>query len=379
MAGPILERECAMEHHAASRIRRPARRTAQIATAALTAVVALAGCGSLGPRTLDKDQLDYGASIGHNWKNQMLANIVKLRYLDMPVFVDVGQIVSGYTLETSVSGRLGFGDGITGGDSQGLGLAGRYTDRPTITYTPKTGENYLRSLLEPVEPGAVLALVLAGYSPELLFRWAVESVNGVRNFAAAGEATRNRLADPEFDEFVGLLTALRDAGAVSFEIETDTATGKKVILFFADRERSDEIRRMQLRTRELIGLQPDLARANVIYSPFAVGDDTLALQTRSILQTLMSMAKFVDVPPGKSSRAAPGYELAASADRPFRVRSAAERPESAYAEFFYDGDWYWIDHEDIASKRVFNLMMFLTTLTNRAGDKNAPVLTIPTG
>ena len=75
-----------------------------------SAVFVLAGCGSLGPKTLDKDQLSYGNSVGDNWKNQLLANLVKLRYLDMPVFVDVGQIVSGYTVEAQVSGQIGFGD-----------------------------------------------------------------------------------------------------------------------------------------------------------------------------------------------------------------------------------------------------------------------------
>ncbi len=355
------------------------RRWRRAAVALLTTTLALAGCGSLGPKTLDKDQLDYGASIGNNWKNQMLANIVKLRYVDMPVFVDVGQIVSGYTLETAIDGRLGFSQIIGSGSSQSLGVSGRYTDRPTITYTPKTGENYLRSLLEPVDPAAVLSLVLAGYSPDLLFRWAVESVNGVRNFAATRKTAESEVADPKFDEFVRLLTALRDAGAVGFEIQTDSVTGKKVILFFGGRAPDDETRRMQVRVRELIGLPADLKRADVVYSPYAVDNETLALQTRSIMQTLMSMAKFVDVPAGKTARTTPGYDLPAGAPRPFHVRCSEERPESAYAEFFYDGAWYWIDHEDIESKRVFTLMLFLTTLTNRGGERNEPVLTIPTG
>jgi hypothetical protein len=46
----------------------------------------LASCGSYGPRSMDRDQLDYGNSIGDNWNNQMLANIVNIRYADMPVF-----------------------------------------------------------------------------------------------------------------------------------------------------------------------------------------------------------------------------------------------------------------------------------------------------
>ena len=65
-------------------------------------------------------------------------------------------------------------------------------------------------------------------------------------------------------------------------------------------------------------------------------------------------------------------------EQPFTVRTATERPEDPFASFYYHGDWYWIDHEDLPSKRVFTLMLFITTLTNQAKDANAPVLTIPT-
>ena len=60
------------------------------------------------------------------------------------------------------------------------------------------------------------------------------------------------------------------------------------------------------------------------------------------------------------------------------MRTSTERPEDPFASFEYHGDWYWIEHEDLTSKEVFTLMMFMTTLTNRSGTENAPVLTIPT-
>ena len=158
--------------------------------ATLAACAMLAGCGSLGPRTMDRDQMNYGNSIGENWKNQMLANIVKIRYVDMPVFVDVGSIVSGYSLSTTVNGRLGFNDSFSSGNTQGLGASGTYTDRPTITYMPKTGDDYLRAILEPVSPRKLLSLVQAGYSAELLFTWSVQAINGVHNWSASAAGTK---------------------------------------------------------------------------------------------------------------------------------------------------------------------------------------------
>jgi uncharacterized protein YceK len=343
----------------------------------LAAVIILGGCGSLGPRTLNKDQLDYGQSIGDNWKNQMLSNLVKLRYLDMPVFVDVGQIVSGYSLETQITGTLGFGTTLGGGDSQALGAGGKYTDRPTITYTPKTGQDYLRSLLEPIEPSAVLSLVLTGYSPRLLFTWAVESINGVENYTSAYDG--KQLANPDFYEFVELLSELQTNGAIGFEIDQDPDTQYDMLLFFDEENISDENRLKRNRIRQILGVGSEARRFPIIYSPFAVSDDVLAMQTRSILQVLITMSGFVDVPADKASWAASGFKLANATHRPFHVRTSVEKPDSAFAIYHYQGDWYWIDHDDLISKRVFTLMLFLTTLTNHGGEKIAPVLTIPTG
>ncbi len=338
--------------------------------------VALAACTSIGPMTMDRDQLDYGRSVGDNWKNQMLTNLVRLRYVDMPVFVDVGQIVSGYSLETQVSADIGFSNSFTGGDSQGIGAGGKFTDRPTITYMPKTGEAYLRSLLEPVEPRALLSLVLAGYSSELLFSWAVESINGMKNYSVvAGKARR---ADPEFTEYVKLVQELQDVAAISFELENDPKTGHDMVMVLNNDRLDEATQAKRKRSGELLGLNPELSRYRVMYAPYASDDGTLAMQTRSIIQMLVAMSGFIDIPPENRSYAARGYELPTGVTRPFHVNSGPNRPEEKFAQIKYMGHWYWIENDDLHSKRVFTLMLFLTTLTNYAGEQNAPVLTIPT-
>ncbi len=339
----------------------------------------LASCGSYGPRSMDRDQLNYGNSIGDNWKNQMLANIVKIRFVDMPVFVDVGSIVSGYSLSTTVNGRLGFSDSLIGGNSQGIGASGTYTDRPTITYMPKTGNDYLRAILEPVAPHSLLALIQAGYSSQLLFTWAVEAINGVQNWSVSRRNdSRSGNADPEFIEYVALMQELQILGAVGFELASDENEKHSIIFRLKKQGLPESTIEKSRRASEIIGLDPDQEQFRVVYAPFKIDSATLSIQTRSVIQMLSAMAGFIDVPAEKSAYAAPGYDVSGSSQRPFRVHSGEARPEQSFAEVKYEDYWYWIDHSDIASKRVFTLMLFITTLTNQANDANAPVLTIPT-
>jgi hypothetical protein len=79
----------------------------------LTAVILnllLVACTSIGPATVPHDRIDYGSSIGNSWKEQTLLNIVKLRYADMPIFLEVAQVIAGYQLQSALSGSFTLGN-----------------------------------------------------------------------------------------------------------------------------------------------------------------------------------------------------------------------------------------------------------------------------
>ena len=100
-------------------------------------ILLITGCTHIGPQTVPRDRFDYNSAIANSWKEQTLLNIVKLRYADMPLFVEVASVVSGYTLEGSVSlGGTVSSTTAVQGDFLSLGTSGKYTDRPTITYAP---------------------------------------------------------------------------------------------------------------------------------------------------------------------------------------------------------------------------------------------------
>jgi hypothetical protein len=146
-----------------------------------------AGCSTVGPQSVPRDRFDYNSAISDSWKEQTLLNIVKLRYADMPLFVEVASVVSGYTLESSVTlaGTLSSESAIAG-DAVSLGAGGKYTDRPTITYAPITGQQFNKSFMTPIPPGAILFLVASGWSVDLILPITVDSINGRRSRVSAG-------------------------------------------------------------------------------------------------------------------------------------------------------------------------------------------------
>jgi hypothetical protein len=151
----------------------------------------LNGCAHLGPGTIPVDRFDYSSSIADSWKQQTLLNIVKPRYMDLPVFVDVSSIVSGYSLQTgvSVNGVLSSERAIQGNYVSAGGQA-IYTDRPTITYVPLTGEKFLRGLITPLDPKNIFFMMQSGYAADFILDLTVESLNGVRNRSSGGHNAR---------------------------------------------------------------------------------------------------------------------------------------------------------------------------------------------
>lgn len=341
------------------------------------------GCAGVGPHTVARDRFDYTGAIGDSWKEQMLINMVKLRYGDTPVFLDVASVISQYSVESQVDLRFSWVHPVTqvATNSQSAGGAVRYIDRPTITYMPLSGEKFARSLMKPLPPPSVLSLIQAGYPIDLVLRVCVQSVNGIRN--RYGGTARARLADPEFYPLLERLRKIQQAGGIGLRVQK-TNEMEGVLMSFpgkADPSVMEDIRAV----REMLGLDIHATEFRIAYGSIAKDDKELALLTRSILEILIDLASRIDVPSAhvEEKRVNPTMHdetpRGTSVPPLISIHSSAQRPEDVFIAIPYRDYWFWIDDRDLQSKGLFSFLMFMFSLTETGGKDGAPVITVPAG
>ena len=230
----------------------------------LAASAMLAGCAHLGPASVAVDRADYSAAIADSWKEQTLLNIVKLRYVDLPVFVDVSSIVAGYSLQAGVNvGGTESSAKAIQGNFVAAGAQAIYTDRPTITYVPLTGDKFLHGLITPIEPKNIFFMLQSGYAADFILGLTVESLNGVRNRSVATGTVRE--ADPDFIRVLQLLREVQSAGAVGMRVEVDKTKSQTAVLFFQREDITPDIAEKSAEIRRLLKLPADGSKFTLIY------------------------------------------------------------------------------------------------------------------
>lgn len=351
--------------------------------AAVVLNLLLVACSSIGPATVSRDRVDYAQAIGDSWKQQTLLNIVKIRYADIPIFLEITQVIESYQLQSVLNGTFNagnFNSSIIGPfTASGTASAGgTYAERPTVVYSPLTGTDFLRRLMTPIPPSSVLFVLQAGYSATLAMPLMLDSINGIQN-----ESKRlNRSADPKFTRLVGLIREGQLADAIQIRIESPKEGPETSVLIFGP-SKDPVIAAKGRETKSILGLKPDLRELKVTYGGYSGRDDEIDMMTRSMLQIMQEFATMVLVPETDvaEGRAYPGL-VDTQAGQPqsgptLRIHSANAAPKDAYVAVQYDNRWFWIANTDTQSKATFGAVILLFSVSETGVKGTPPVVTIP--
>jgi hypothetical protein len=331
------------------------------------------GCMRVPAGRVTVDRMDYGQVIAESWKRQTLLNVVRLRYADAPVFLDVASVINSY----SIAGTVSAGAQVSNtqiGDNAALGAGGTWSNTPTVTYQPLMGDRFTKSLLQPVPPSAVFQLMQGGWPADLVMRTVVRSINGLRNDALGAGG------DPGFRQLVEALSRIQRAGGLGIRVEARKDGTAVIIVLRREAAAAGLIEDARL-VRELLGLEEDTSDIEIAYGLVPRNGREVAMISRSMLELILELGFGIDLPAGHitDGRTTPGRQQPGEATpTPLaRIRSGPAAPPDSYAAVPYKGYWYWIDDNDITSKRIFTFLLILFSLAETGQGSSAPIVTVP--
>ena len=369
------------------------------------------GCASLGSRRVSPDQFNYNEAISRSTQEQLLLNLVRLRFFEIPVFLSVSSVLTQY----SYTGGVGIsGSGLfnssrsveASGSVEGSGSL-EYSERPTITYLPIEGQEFAKRMLSPIPVNIIFALGQSGWPVDDLMLISLQRINRVENMSFGalpppGDLERTRQMERDIERFenfrkiITLMLKMFDSNLLELQHrqideENGPQTESSTYLVLAEAGTDDE-QRLTSEFRTTLGLDPKTSEFRVTERLTGRDPDEITIQTRSLLAVMSFCSRGVQVPERvRNAGWVIGWEEAAEAWEarfgesgykipfPFNTQTGDARPADAFVAVKSHGSWFFIDNTDIMSKRVFNLLALLFRLLAPGGQGEAPVLTLPTG
>jgi hypothetical protein len=368
-------------------------------------ILGSASCTSLGHKNVSPDRFNYNEAISRSTQEQMLLNLVRLRFFETPVFLAVSSVLTQY----SYAGGIGvFGVGVFGDPSSvGGSTALEYSERPTITYMPIEGQAFSKRLLAPIPVDLIFALGQAGWAIDDLMVVGLQQINDVKNMSFGtlpppGDLERAEQMERDigrfenFRRFIRIMLRLFDVGLLEVQHRKSDSNGGKeselVPYFVLSRPNTKDETHLIAQFRESLGLDPAITEFQVTERLTGRDPDEITIQTRSLLAIMSFLSRGVQVPEHirqngwviawedaaeawEARFGRPGYKI----PFPFLTQVSDSRPPDAFVAVKAHGSWFYIENKDIESKRVFSIISMLFRLLAPAGQGEAPVLTLPTG
>ena len=146
----------------------------------------LSGCANLSGKAVEGTRINYNVAIQKTADQQLLLNLVRLRYRDTPYFIEISSISSQLSYRANASANTTTGPNV---DNVGIGAGIQYTETPTISYAPLQGDEFVTRLLSPISMQQLILLSNSGWSLSRILRVCVQRMNNLKNAPSASGVT----------------------------------------------------------------------------------------------------------------------------------------------------------------------------------------------
>ena len=389
--------------------------------------------GCLGPKAVRSTRLRYNEVVRDTNDEQLLLNIVRLRYADSPVFIDLPSITSQFELAGGGNYLGGYGNQDPSRTSLGFGQLS-LRDTPTLSYHPREGREIAKSLLTPLTSDLFI-VVNAGADIEQLLLLTTNDINDVPNAPRATTLTPKVPDDNAlFVEGIRILESLRERDGTELALGTheesesasepipETAVQGRDLLNAAHdgyvyrakgKGQLSLLKRdkdLVLKIRPAFVHSPEMAEVARIFrlkpgkSMYKIkseltdeankktedpeGSDTIYMNLRSVLQMMTFLSKGVCIPDEHViSRVVPitpdpegqPFDWTRVTAGNFYVHAQKHRPRLAEVAVQYRGYWFYIAFDDVKSRAALAILEVLFALQESDDKPVGPLLTLPLG
>jgi len=353
--------------------------------------ILLGGCSffdefiQIGPDSVQDSRGEFNQVISDTNDSQSLLNLVKRRYGDSISVLEVSSV------STSIEWKRGgsflvniFDAGGSDADNIGIGGNAQYTEKPTITYLPLKGGDFIKKVLSPVDVDMLMLLSRSGWRMDRILNLTVNNINGIDNaHTASGPTPALAPRFKKFDKFLAAMVAIERAD-LQFGYIIDKDKNKQLALYFKKASLNDP------NVQSLIKLMNLDGKSNIypIYAELETEEKQSEIQIdfRSLAGIQFFLSHGIQIPEEhldegliQITKNADGTEFdwTEITGELITIHSSKKEPKQGSAKVFYRDYWFYIDDSDITSKYTFMLLNQIESLQSGEIKESGPTLTLP--
>lgn len=370
----------------------------------------ITSCMNFDSQRIQPTRSNYNEALQYGDKYQLLLNIVRFRYNDLPYFFSVNNIIAQINYSNTFTGSVNntwtpppVNFATSGSDSVTVGEA------PTITYTPLQGDAFIKKMLTPVDLRVMFMMVHStAVDLNRLFRLFVLQIGPFENTTSDSVFARDdKSLNLEFMRMAKIMSHL--AKHRQLILQADSIDGKFSVkmtlksfngfppkkqavlkkLGFSEQNLSVWIMQektvavkqptqlpLPLSSEDSVthGVLKGVSRLPAIPSKFKEAHEKpkkiIILQTKPLFTVLTFLSKGVSTPANEQNRIMVGTRLPNQkylnwqyyvADI-FDVHACVSRPKNAFLMVRYRDKWFYIRDDDVSTKATFYIVSILMNL-----------------